>query len=91
MVAFRISFVFKKRKNLCTIKEILFLSFQSMSCKVHDGWRVGSVWTRGFFGGCGRRYTVLSTALLAVVCLAVLLADSRPVSLFASPKEKLAY
>ena len=32
-----------------------------------------------------------SIAFLAVVCLAVVLADARPVSLFASPKERLAY
>ena len=67
----------------------LLLTNKVMVCKVHDGWRVGKVWKRGSFG------VVLADtqpiALLAVVCWVVVLQDARPVSLFASPKERLTY
>ena len=69
----------------------LLLTNNVMVSKVHDGWRVGNVWKRVLFGGCDRRYTVLSTVFLGVVCLTVLLEDARPVSSFESPKERSVY
>ncbi len=50
----------------------------------------------GSFTGRGAPLVVvladtLPTALLVVVCLAVVLTDARPVAFFVSPKERLAY